>query len=150
MILIAHRGNTAGPNPAMENNPKYIEEALLQGFDVEVDVWLIGGKFFLGHDKPDYEISRTFLNRNGLWCHAKNADALVSMIAAGIHCFWHQEDDHTITSRGYIWTHPNSFPNKSGIYVYNDFNEKLIGKTQGICSDYVASYRNVSPDGSKK
>jgi len=28
MKLIAHRGNTDGPNPSEENNPEYIEEAI--------------------------------------------------------------------------------------------------------------------------
>lgn len=150
MILIAHRGNINGPNVDMENHPEYIESALHMGYDAEIDVWLIDGKFFLGHDEPRYEVDRKFLSKNGLWCHAKNIDALSSMIASGAHCFWHQDDDHTITSKGYIWTHPSAFPNKSGIYVYNGFNSNLVEMCHGICSDYVESYRKISPDGSKK
>ena len=39
MIFIAHRGNTKGPNKELENTPGYIDEALDNGFDVEVDIW---------------------------------------------------------------------------------------------------------------
>ena len=38
MILIAHRGNTIGPNIEKENHPDYIDEAIKKGFDVEVDI----------------------------------------------------------------------------------------------------------------
>ena len=54
------------------------------------------------NDSPKYEIQKVFLDQEGLWCHAKNKDALERMLAYKIHCFWHQEDDYTITSRGYI------------------------------------------------
>ena len=77
-------------------------------------------------------------------------ELLEKMLELNIHCFWHQEDNHTITSKGYIWTHPNTFPNKSGIYVYSGFNSKLVGMCQGICSDYVSLYKKISPDGSRK
>ena len=56
MKYIAHRGNLNGPNRLLENKPDYLNVALSLGYDVEVDVWFIDGKFFLGHDRPDYEI----------------------------------------------------------------------------------------------
>ena len=150
MILIAHRGNINGPRVEFENNPEYVLRAIEMGFDAEVDVWLINGKFFLGHDEPQYEVDKYFLNRSGLWCHAKNVDALSSMISLGAHCFWHEEDGHTITSKGYIWTHPKEFPCKSGIYVSNTFNKNLIGMCQGVCSDYVSKYKTESISGKTK
>jgi hypothetical protein len=52
MILISHRGNLNGPNPERENHPDYIWEALRAGFEVEIDVWWVEGKFKLGHDEP--------------------------------------------------------------------------------------------------
>ena len=39
-ILIAHRGNTRGPKPEKENQPEYILQAIQEGFDVEIDVWM--------------------------------------------------------------------------------------------------------------
>ena len=28
------------------------------------------------------------------------------MLRNNIHCFWHEQDERTLTSRGYIWTYP--------------------------------------------
>ena len=71
MILISHRGNINGPRKELENKPQYIENALKLGYDVEIDVWSIDRVFYLGHDKPQYEVSRWFLHNEKLWCHAK-------------------------------------------------------------------------------
>ena len=48
--IISHRGNLIGVKPECENNPTYIDQAIAEGFDVEIDVWFIDGEFFLGHD----------------------------------------------------------------------------------------------------
>ena len=45
MKLISHRGNLEGPNPERENHPDYIYGALQAGYDVEIDVWWVEGKF---------------------------------------------------------------------------------------------------------
>ena len=39
MILISHRGNIDGVNKLKENKINYINEAIKNGFDVEIDVW---------------------------------------------------------------------------------------------------------------
>ena len=63
MILISHRGNLNGKSDR-ENSPDYIDEALDQDFDVEVDVWYVSGKWYLGHDEPTYEIELDYLKDN--------------------------------------------------------------------------------------
>ena len=75
MFLIAHRGNTEGENKEEENKEEYILKALSQGYDVEIDVWVIKTfspyyKIFLGHDNPKYEIKLDFLleHKEKLWC----------------------------------------------------------------------------------
>ena len=99
MILISHRGNLNGKSNT-ENRPGYIHKALWQGFDVEIDVWYVDGEFWLGHDIPHYKIEENFLENPRLWCHAKSIDTLYKMTSNSlIHCFWHQEDDVTLTSR---------------------------------------------------
>ena len=60
MILISHRGNLSGPNPNRENSKEYILEALDKGYSVEIDVWLVKDKIYLGHDNPEYEINIDF------------------------------------------------------------------------------------------
>jgi len=137
MILISHRGNLNGKSDR-ENSPDYIEEALSQGFDVEVDVWYDGKQFWLGHDKPQYKVSEGFLEHPNLWCHAKNIEGLYSMLEDDIHCFWHQEDDVTLTSRGFFWTYPGKELTKKSIAVLPD--KKPNVEVAGVCSDFIVRF----------
>jgi hypothetical protein len=145
MILIAHRGNINGPNPKLENRPDYLWTARYAGYEVEADVWYDGG-WWLGHDKPQYKVP----NRNILyqiWCHAKNDEALERMRMRDIyHCFWHQKDDYTLTSNGYIWAFPNKKLVKGCICVLPEMYDrpieaKVLQNCAGICSDYVKKYK---------
>jgi hypothetical protein len=123
MIKVAHRGNTAGRSPHLENNPSYLNSAVEKGYYCEVDVWFCSGVFFLGHDEPTYEVSIDFLKNEKFFCHAKNIEALHRMLEdPDIHCFWHENDLVTLTSKGYVWKYPE---------VY--FQGKIIG----ICSDWL-------------
>lgn len=131
-----------GRNLEFENNPLYILEAVAQGFDCEIDVWVKNGKYFLGHDFPKYLVEDSFLKNEFLWCHAKNIDALQKMSSDDkIHFFWHQKDDYTLTSKGYIWAYPSKILTKKSICVLpeNSFYEKL--DCAGICSDYIINYK---------
>ena len=103
MYLISHRGNINGIQENKENEPEYINNAIKSGFDVEVDVRYREDKFFLGHDFDQYEVSKDFLINKKIWCHAKTNITLSALHKIGAHYFWHQEDDYTITSRGFIW-----------------------------------------------
>lgn len=107
MIYISHRGNLTGPSKT-ENYPIHISAALVMGYHVEIDVWFVNDKFYLGHDEPNFktEVDLKYLKNKKLWCHAKNIEALSMMLRNKVHCFWHQEDDATITSKSYIWTYP--------------------------------------------
>lgn len=140
MIQIAHRGNINGPNPQRENSPDYILEAIEQGFDVEVDVWCIDGKLFLGHDEPQYETDDDFLNwhRGSLWIHCKNLEAMEYFAEhwRQFNFFWHQNDDYTLTSYGNIWTYPGKPVNKWSVIV--DLEGKTEYNCYAICSDYFA------------
>lgn len=144
MILIAHRGNINGPS-VDENSPTLILNTLAQGYQVEIDVWFIDGKYFLGHDTPDYEVPSSFLIRNGLWCHAKNIDALVALQELEVkHYFWHQEDDYTLTSSGYIWTYPGKVLTELSIAVMPEVVMNIADlplNIAGVCSDYVSEMK---------
>ncbi len=135
MILISHRGNLNGVDTERENSIDYIQEALAQGFDVEVDVWDIFGSYFLGHDEPKHLVKKDFLKSEHLWCHAKNIQGLYSMMEDSIHCFWHQEDDVALTSEGYLWTYPGKELTENSIAVLPE--KKPDVEIAGICSDYV-------------
>jgi hypothetical protein len=148
MIFICHRANIDGTNNA-ENSPDKIKFCISLGFDAEIDVWNINNNFYLGHDKPEYETNLSFLldNSKNLWCHAKNLNALESMLRhKSINCFWHQNDDYTITSHGFIWTFPNKFLPELGVAVMPEqtsYSLKNLKKCYGICSDNVIYYKQI-------
>ena len=140
MKLISHRGNISGRQPANENKPSYINDALSRGYEVEIDVWYKNG-FWLGHDNPIYKISIDFLLQPKLWCHAKNIEALYEMQKNEVHCFWHQEDDVTLTSKGYLWTYPGKKLTPSSVWVKPPNNIEIKQDIVGICSDYLENYK---------
>lgn len=140
MILVSHRGNTHGPNPQFENHPKYIEDALSLGYNVEIDVRYVDGGFMLGHDEPQYLVNLEFFHvrKDRLWCHAKNLPALVRMIDMGLNCFWHENDGYTVTSAGYIWAYPGMIAEPSRtVCVMPEFVDGWKGSPFGVCSDYI-------------
>ena len=50
MKIISHRGNIRGSIPEKENRPSYIDCALGNGYDVEIDINTVDGELWLGHD----------------------------------------------------------------------------------------------------
>ena len=137
MILIAHRANLTGPNYATANTPEQIEKVLAKGLNCEVDVWKVFDKFFLGHDEQRYKVSKKFLKNKKLWCHAKNLAALESMLYNNIHCFWHETDKFTVTSKGYIWTFPGEEVGDRSVIVHKDRDWKLKYDCYAVCTDYI-------------
>jgi len=134
MILISHRGNLNGPSKE-ENHPEHIIKAVNAGFDVEIDVWVINNDYFLGHDEPRYKTNVDFLSNDRFWCHAKNADALCKMIEDSIHCFWHANDDASITSRGHIWCNPGKHFKNSIMVDFGAPRDLDPSEIKGICTD---------------
>jgi len=137
MVIISHRGNIKGPNPQLENNPDHIR-TIIQHYDCEIDVWKVGDKIFLGHDNPQYPVDVSFFNHIGLWCHAKNLEALQFLLELGITCFYHNIDDFTLTNNRYIWTYPGKPVTRRSIIV--DLSTNWIEKNYdcyGVCVDYI-------------
>ena len=149
MIRISHRGNISGPNPKLENKPSYIESALNDKYAVEIDVWF-DKHFYLGHDKPRYKITYNWLINKWhlLWIHCKNRESFEKMTISYkktdmylLNYFWHQTDDYTLTSKGYIWTYTGIVAPKYGIRVLPKETEK-IPICAGICSDNIERWEN--------
>ena len=141
MIFIAHRGNTSGVIPLYENSPEYVKAALQAGFYVEVDVWWFEGKFWLGHDKPTYEVERWWLRSAALWCHAKTVETLCKLLDINAHCFFHISDDAVMTSRGYIWTFPGKPLTERSISLDFGGHQTYCIPPAGICSDHIQEVR---------
>ena len=144
MILISHRGNVEGKNPERENHPDYVDEAIQEGFDVEVDVWCIDSQLYLGHDNPQYEVSDEWLGDriDKLWIHCKNIELLNWIRSTQLHYFWHESDTLTLTSKNYIWAYPGKQPIKNSISFIPELKNDDISQCLGICSDYIEKYKN--------
>lgn len=152
MYFIAHRGLINGPDTDQENKIQTIEIALNNGFDVEVDLWLLNNKFYLGHDKNKLEeVNFNFIqtHKEKLWIHTKNFEVLNFLSFESrrdnFHYFWHQEDNYTITSKNIPWVYSGCKEIQSGILVLpeNHMNINQINKIDviGICSDYIFNIR---------
>ncbi len=148
MILIAHRGNTNGPDPLNENKPETIINCINKGYSVEIDVRLINNELFLGHDNPDYKINIDFIlkYKEYLWIHCKNLGALTYLTNLNLTTFYHDKDDYVLTSNGVIWAYPGKEINKKCICVMPEWEEdiKLFNKNCfGVCSDYVEVIKHL-------
>lgn len=166
MMIISHRGNLTGPNPERENTVEAIEEALNKGFPVEIDVWYREGKYWLGHDEPQYETNADQLYEwsdiNKLYIHCKNVWAMQKLLEDGmyhdlnVNMFFHHDDQCILLPDSSIWVHPlwvtsvdekmaddciAVLPNrkKSG---YNEDDGVNIDLWKGVCTDYPEDLRN--------
>jgi hypothetical protein len=148
MILISHRGNTSGPIPNWENEPTYIDKAISEGFDVEVDVWYKDNILYLGHDEPQYSIDFNWFKERitKLWIHCKNIDAINFFLGFDdkFNYFWHENDTLTLTSLKYIWAYPGKQPINKSIAVMPEINNDDISKCLGICSDNIKNYDTIN------
>lgn len=148
MIYIAHRGLFQGPSKELENHPGQIALAIEQGYNVEIDIRYIDGKLVLGHDYPEYEVDEYWLRNDKLWIHCKNLEALYFFTKHPwkYNFFWHENDQYTLTSFGFIWTFPGKYLTDQSIMVVPEFYDATLECTQnvtcyGICSDYVEKIR---------
>lgn len=150
MIFISHRGNIDEVYPDRENSPNYIDEAIGQGYDVEMDVRLVNGKLYLGHDEPQYEISLQWLldRKSHLWVHTKNFAALSHLIDQPLRTFYHQKENHTIINHcNLIWSHELSEANEKSIIPLisqeDIARQPMPQNVYGVCSDFVELLRKV-------
>lgn len=140
MFFISHRGNINGPNPVDENKVQYINDCLNKNFDVEIDLWFIKNKFYLGHDEPQYEVGLDYLNNKKFWIHSKNLECFYELSKYDLNYFWHEKDKIVITSKGFFWNYPGTQLSKKSICVLpEDTDEKKL-ECLGICSDFIKKF----------
>lgn len=176
MRLIAHRGNISGPKPEFENNPEYIVQALDKGFDVEIDVWidktfeksydettikalrvleydseieLLKTGLFLGHKHPTYKVSKQFFYNPNIWCHLKDIEAVqyFQKNLPNTNWFWHENDQLTLTSKGYVWGYQKLIIPNSVVVMpdYLNIISMIIAgfRFTGICADNILEIKEV-------
>lgn len=139
MKIISHRGNLEGRDKTKENKPSHIKQVIEKGFEVEIDVWYVNNKFYLGHDMPVYEVNKGFFDKS-MWIHCKNIDAVEQLKTTKLNWFWHEEDQMTITSLGYIWCFPEIYVDK-GITVVLGKKKKVNKRILGVCTDYPKDWK---------
>ena len=147
MKLISHRGNIRGPIPDKENRPSYIDCAIGNGYDVEIDVNYVNGELWLGHDEPQYKVTHTWIQERSkyLWLHRKDFESAKECWKYQAFC--HSGDPFVFTSNNKIWLHGEN----ESIYTLDDMtiipviNEQestsfhtANGIPFGVCTDYPA------------
>lgn len=166
MKIISHRGNLTGPNPERENTIEAIEEALNRGFPVEFDIWYLDGKYWLGHDEAQYEITLDKIDEwsliKQLYVHCKNVWAMQALIKEkmyhnmNVNLFFHHDDQCILLQDSLIWVHPRHvtavsqdmvedciavLPNRKSL-GYSEDDLVNLDNWNGICTDYPENVRN--------
>jgi hypothetical protein len=145
MIKISHRGNINGKKENLENNPTYIDLAINKMYDVEIDIWYVNNRLYLGHDLPQYSVDLIWLleRKNKFWIHCKNIESLLHLkeMKYDFNYFWHQNDDITLTSKNHFWTYPGKKITNHSIAVLPETIPKWdINGCMGVCSDFIENY----------
>ena len=153
MIYIAHRGLFNGPNRELENSPDQIDQALVLGYECEIDLWVVNNELYLGHDGPKYKITKEYLNNDKFWIHAINLEALTWLrYSQRLHVyFWHESDKFTLTSNNYIWTNPGNELSTGSVMVMPEHVDITLEITRNarcyaICSDYIIKIKEMRCD----
>jgi hypothetical protein len=144
MKIISHRGNIRGPVLDKENRPSYIDSAIGNGYDVEIDLRLVNNEIWLGHDEPQYKVEHNWIisRKQHLWIHCKNVEIAYYLkdYKNELNYFCHYSDSFTLTSTGHLWVHDlNGIINESSIIPL--INKESVGRYKqyncyGICTDY--------------
>lgn len=142
MRIISHRGNIRGPVPGRENAPSYIDCALGNGYDVEIDVRVVNNEIWLGHDEPQYKVSFNWIfhRQFNLWLHCKDVES--AKLCRPFQSFCHTSDPFSFTTTKRIWLHDLS--QKVDHYTIipllskDDVNKDIyrIHDCYGVCTDY--------------
>lgn len=149
--LIAHRAKLGKFFIEAENSPRMISACLDNNIDAEIDVWKIDTEFWLGHDGPTYRVDEKFLERPGLWIHAKNIEAMQA-IGDKSNCFFHDSDHAVFTSKGFIWVYPNKpLPNDTSKCImviiesqkYTDLEKVKLRQCYGLCCDSLEKFKEI-------
>ena len=142
MKVISHRGNLHGSIPERENTIEYILNALAF-FDVEIDVRIKSNELYLGHDEPQQKLELDFLlaHKNQLWIHCKDIESLSFLTKFNLNYFGHQNDEFVLTSKGFIFTSPNSKQSHNSVTVMPELSDNKNNLSKfAVLTDYPFKY----------
>jgi len=161
--IISHRANLDGPNPNTENTLDSIQKCIELEIDMELDIWYVNNKFYLGHDSPCIEFNPFIFDfkKSNVWFHCKTIETLDKLFtntfwyrqnyANQYTFFYHNTDAVTLTSALEFWTYPGEKLCHRSIAVMPDYTSheyqgkvcKLLSTNEikGICTDYVHEWK---------
>ena len=149
--ILAHRANFAGPGSG-ENRREAIRVCVRLGFDIELDVWAVGGSLWAGHDGPIWECDPCDLRSMPGFVHAKNINAALILATLHVPYFCLERDQFAVTSTGEIWTNYGAESTTRSILCspelvgasepIPDFFARM-GPCAGVCTDYPALYEKL-------
>jgi len=77
MLIIAHRANVSGPEPARENSLERTAECIARGWSVETDIRRApDGRFYVSHDAAPWSAENNAVAFSALW---RRSRALVAL-----------------------------------------------------------------------
>ena len=144
MKLISYRGNIDGVNPELENTISQIENAINNGFDVMIDIFLKDKKLHLGSVENSTQLEIDWLEKyhTKLWLNCKDPELLskfldLDAIGKHLHYFWF-DDKPTLTSRNYVISTREHIASRFVIMHPEDGDD--ITNVYGICSSNPKKY----------
>lgn len=152
MKPISHRGNLDGRIIYNENTISYVNQAMEEGYDVEIDVRFKDNALWLGHDEPDEKIALDWLlsNADKLWIHCKDLESMMfisrsPMLHNQLNYFGHSQDPFVLTSRGYLFCLPSDDLDSNCVLVmpeHFNFKPKPSNNAYAVLTDYPANYKD--------
>ncbi|MFM2010735.1 MAG: Synechococcus phage [Bacteroidota bacterium] len=142
MYIISNRGNLNGRISEFENQPQYVDEAIVNhGLFVKIDVWVVDNKFYLGNEEPTYLIDPHWLiyREADLLIQARNVDAVKFLNSLNLNWFWHETDELTISSGGTVLLFNDNLFIKDCITFVESENKKIVSES-GVCADHPITY----------
>ena len=156
MIIISHRGLINGPNKEKENLIYEIKKNIFKYPSIlfEIDIWLKNKKIFIGHElsSSSLDLKELVEFKNKFILHIKYIDnyskyLIDEIVEQKFHFFCHDNDDFTITSKGWPWIHPKRGIIENTICVLpeqlTDISNLDFIKTKnilGVCTDYPLAF----------
>lgn len=165
--IISHRGNINGRNSKHENNPTWILEMLKKypKLYVEIDMWVINGVPYLGHDEPIYKLDykfKTYLVQEDykFYINCKNYEAIEFCNRFGFKHFTNNYDPYAMIKNSnkiltceiqpfeYVKHNPLFILLSSELYgfPFKKLDDEQSKHFFGVITDYPLKYLEGSED----
>jgi len=160
MFYISYQGIFNGSDYEDANTPKQIGKALSAGFSVNIDVWRIDNKLYVGNNQPTIEVTEKYIQGNRFWINAKNTDMQTWIATQPPRLYpnyFHFEAStppppYATASNGKLIT-PGTVPiNLNSVMYLPEINDRSLltmvkVRAYAICSTYLKTIRRMRFEG---